>query len=73
MDIRGVVKKTQLADEAPGSFSTDYVGLKDDYLDVHIPGAAFVDWTKARRYNSNPGVKWKRSTYTKCVCCIVHI
>jgi len=27
---------------------TDYVGLRGDYVDGHIPGAVFVDWVKVR-------------------------
>jgi thiosulfate/3-mercaptopyruvate sulfurtransferase len=43
-DIRGEVKKEQ----APGAdfVATVYEGLHSDYLDAHIPGAVFVDWTK---------------------------
>eukprot|EP00953_Heterococcus_sp_UTEX-ZZ885_P031551 16545-Heterococcus_DN1.PRE.2 len=44
IDIRGEVKKEQ----APGAdfVATVYEGLHSDYLDAHIPGAVFVDWTK---------------------------
>jgi hypothetical protein len=43
-EIRGKVKKEQ----APGAdfVATVYEGLHSDYLDAHIPGAVFVDWTK---------------------------
>lgn len=46
MDIRGRVNKER--QDGSDFFSTTYEGLKDDYLDAHIPGAVFVDWTKAR-------------------------
>lgn len=29
-----------------GSQATEYRALFSDYVDAHIPGAAFVDWTK---------------------------
>lgn len=44
IDIRGRVNKER--EEGSDYFFTTYEGLKDDYLDGHIPGAAFVDWTK---------------------------
>lgn len=44
VDIRGRVNKRR--EEESDYFSTAYEGLKEDYLDAHIPGAVFVDWTK---------------------------
>ncbi|CAN0036613.1 unnamed protein product, partial [Hapterophycus canaliculatus] len=44
VDIRGRVIKQR--DEGSDFFSTAYEGLEADYLDAHIPGAVFVDWTK---------------------------
>lgn len=44
MDIRGKVNKHR--EEGSDYFSTTYEGLKSDYLDLHIPGAVFVDWTE---------------------------
>lgn len=46
VDIRGRVNKER--EEGSDFFSTVYEGLKHDYLEAHIPGAVFVDWTKAR-------------------------
>ncbi|CAM9922641.1 unnamed protein product [Ascophyllum nodosum] len=44
VDIRGRVNKHQ--DKGSDFSSTVYEGMKRDYLDAHIPGAVFVDWTK---------------------------
>lgn len=44
MDIRGRVVKHR--EEGSDFFSTVYVGMRSEYLDAHIPGAVFVDWTK---------------------------
>ena len=44
VDIRGRVNKRR--EGGSDYFGTDYEGLKEDYLDAHIPGAVFVDWTK---------------------------
>lgn len=44
VDIRGQVVKHR--DEGSDFFSTRYEGMEADYLDAHIPGAVFVDWTK---------------------------
>lgn len=44
VDIRGKVNKKR--EEGSDYIATDYEGLKEDYLDAHVPGAVFVDWTK---------------------------
>ncbi|CAM9564580.1 unnamed protein product, partial [Choristocarpus tenellus] len=44
IDIRGKVNKLQ--EDGTDFFSTAYEGLKDDYIDAHIPGSVFVDWTE---------------------------
>lgn len=44
VDIRGQVLKHR--DEGSDFFTTAYEGMKAEYLDAHIPGAVFVDWTK---------------------------
>lgn len=44
VDIRGQVIKHR--DEGSDFFSTAYEGMRAEYLDAHIPGAVFVDWTK---------------------------
>lgn len=49
MDIRGRVVKHR--EEGSDFFSTVYEGMRSEYLDAHIPGAVFVDWTKVGRYN----------------------
>jgi len=43
VDMRGVVRTTT---EASGSQHATYLGLREDYLAGHIPGAVFLDWTK---------------------------
>lgn len=48
VDIRGRVNKER--EEGSDFFSTAYEGLREDYLDAHVPGAVFVDWTKARKH-----------------------
>lgn len=44
LDIRGEVKKAVVGQD--GYQGTDYVALQSDYVDGHVPGAVFVDWTK---------------------------
>ena len=44
VDIRGRVVKHR--EEGSDFFSTAYEGMRSEYLDAHIPGAVFVDWTK---------------------------
>ncbi|CAN0247106.1 unnamed protein product, partial [Discosporangium mesarthrocarpum] len=44
VDIRGKVLKQR--DAGSDYFSTAYEGLIGDYIDAHVPGAVFVDWTK---------------------------
>lgn len=62
VDIRGRVNKER--EEGSDFFSTTYEGLKYDYLDAHIPGAVFVDWTKARRaLPPNTGYRVMHSQY----------
>ena len=50
VDIRGRVNKRR--EEGSDYSSTTYEGLKEDYLDAHIPGAVFVDWTKVSNHSS---------------------
>ncbi|CAM9286159.1 unnamed protein product, partial [Pylaiella littoralis] len=54
VDIRGRVIKHR--DDGSDFFSTAYEGLRDDYLDAHIPGAVFVDWTKDIARTGEDGV-----------------
>jgi thiosulfate/3-mercaptopyruvate sulfurtransferase len=42
VDMRGVVRLETLAE---GVQESTYLGLRDDYLAGHIPGAVFLDWT----------------------------
>src|SRR5437660_515080 len=42
VDMRGEVRTT--TDDA-GVQQATYLGLRDDYLAGHIPGAVFLDWT----------------------------
>lgn len=42
VDIRGYVNKTDLGG---GREKAIYTGAHDEYVDGHIPGAAYVDWT----------------------------
>jgi thiosulfate/3-mercaptopyruvate sulfurtransferase len=42
IDIRGYVHTRDLG---KGEQEADYVGARDEYLQGHIPGAQFVDWT----------------------------
>jgi thiosulfate/3-mercaptopyruvate sulfurtransferase len=42
VDLRGVVRTTT---EADGTQHAVYLGLRDEYLARHIPGAVFLDWT----------------------------
>lgn len=43
IDIRGVVRAI---DAGGGRQVASYEALKNDYLEAHIPGAVFVDWTR---------------------------
>ncbi|CAM9639914.1 unnamed protein product [Ectocarpus fasciculatus] len=54
VDIRGQVVKHR--DEGSDFFSTRYEGMEADYLDAHIPGAVFVDWTKDIAHTDENGV-----------------
>eukprot|EP00752_Nemacystus_decipiens_P003376 g3123.t1 len=54
VDIRGRVVKHR--DEGSDFFSTTYEGMRADYLDAHIPGAVFVDWTKDIASTDEDGV-----------------
>jgi thiosulfate/3-mercaptopyruvate sulfurtransferase len=42
VDLRGVVRTTT---DPGGTQHAEYLGLRDDYLAGHIPGAVFLDWT----------------------------
>lgn len=42
VDIRGYVKTEDLGN---GMQRAEYVGARDEFVDGHIPGAVFVDWT----------------------------
>ena len=43
LDVRGEVGKKDLGN---GQVVTSYEALRGDFVDAHIPGAAFVDWTR---------------------------
>ncbi|HEV2091920.1 MAG TPA: sulfurtransferase [Rubrobacter sp.] len=43
VDIRGYVKKTDLGD---GRQRAEYLPAREEYDEAHVPGAAFVDWTR---------------------------
>ncbi len=43
LDIRGTVVTKEIA---PNVDKADYRGLPEAFLEGHIPGASFVDWTK---------------------------
>jgi thiosulfate/3-mercaptopyruvate sulfurtransferase len=43
VDIRGYVKKTDLGS---GRQKAEYLGARDEYDEAHVPGAAYVDWTR---------------------------
>jgi hypothetical protein len=43
LDVRGEVGKKDLGG---GQVVTSYEALRGDFVDAHIPGAAFVDWTR---------------------------
>jgi thiosulfate/3-mercaptopyruvate sulfurtransferase len=43
VDIRGYVNKTDLGG---GRQRAEYVGARDEYDEAHVPGAAYVDWTR---------------------------
>eukprot|EP00624_Nannochloropsis_granulata_P006676 evm.model.NODE_5049_length_5772_cov_33.805092.2 len=53
LDVRGEVAKAAVED---GKQSTEYKALFGDYVDAHIPHAAFVDWTKDIAYTDDEGV-----------------
>ncbi|CAM9718375.1 unnamed protein product [Chrysoparadoxa australica] len=53
LDVRGVVLKEQQGD----LIKTEYAGLQGDYVDSHIPGAVFVDWTKDIAFTDMNGVR----------------
>ena len=42
VDIRGYVKKTDLGDGRQGA---EYLPAREEYVESHVPGAVFVDWT----------------------------
>lgn len=42
VDVRGHVRTRQVA---PGVEAADYEGAAGEYLDGHIPGAVYLDWT----------------------------
>jgi thiosulfate/3-mercaptopyruvate sulfurtransferase len=42
VDMRGYVRTV----ERDGVQEAQYVGARDEYEDVHIPGALYIDWTK---------------------------
>ena len=43
VDMRGIVRRREVE---PGVDEADYLGAKDEYLQGHIPGAVYVDWTQ---------------------------
>ena len=43
VDIRGYVRSESLGG---GRLKATYTGAHDEYVEGHIPGAVFVDWTK---------------------------
>jgi thiosulfate/3-mercaptopyruvate sulfurtransferase len=43
IDIRGYVKSYPIGDA--GQYKADYLPATNEYLEGHIPGAVFVDWT----------------------------
>jgi len=43
VDVRGVVKKTDLGGGRQGA---EYLASRDEYEESHLPGAVFVDWTR---------------------------
>jgi len=48
LDVRGEVAKATATED--GKQATEYKALFGDYVDAHIPEAAFVDWTKDIAY-----------------------
>jgi thiosulfate/3-mercaptopyruvate sulfurtransferase len=42
VDIRGYVTTKMIS---PGVELADYRGARDEYLEAHIPGAVYIDWT----------------------------
>ena len=55
LDVRGEVRKLGVSSD--GFEDHEYVGLQGDYVDGHIPGAVFVDWTKDIARTDSNGVK----------------
>lgn len=53
LDIRGEVSKAPVTN---GTQETEYIALKGDYVDAHIPNAAFVDWIEDIAYTDDAGV-----------------
>src|SRR5215211_387859 len=51
VDIRGYVKKTDLGE---GRQRAEYLAARDEYDEVHIPGAVYVDWTRDITDPDNP-------------------
>jgi len=43
VDIRGYVRKTPLGE---GRQRAEYLGVREEYEEAHIPGAVYVDWTR---------------------------
>ena len=43
VDVRGYVKKTDLGE---GRQRAEYLGAREEYDEVHLPGAVYVDWTR---------------------------
>ncbi len=43
VDMRGHVRTRPLAE---GVEAADYLGARDEYLEGHIPGAVYIDWTQ---------------------------
>ncbi len=43
VDIRGYVKKADLGE---GRQRAEYLGAREEYDEVHVPGAVYVDWTR---------------------------
>lgn len=54
LDVRGEVAKASVTED--GKQATEYKALFGDYVDAHIPHAAFVDWTKDIAYTDEAGV-----------------
>jgi thiosulfate/3-mercaptopyruvate sulfurtransferase len=54
LDVRGEVAKATVTED--GKQATEYKSLFGDYVDAHIPHAAFVDWTKDIACTDDAGV-----------------